>query len=58
MTQKLNVYLHVQLKVRDTIATGVERLVQIGVDKHYFLSGSEHVQQNAEVSGKQSELTE
>ena len=47
-----------QLKVRDTIATGVERLVQIGVDKHYFLSGSEHVQQNAEVSGKQSELTE
>jgi len=53
-----NLYLHLQLKVRDIIATGVQRLVQIGVDKNYFFTGSEHVQQNTEVSGKQSELTE
>jgi len=37
-------------KIRDTIAAGVERLVQIGVDKNYFLSGSEHVRQNTAIS--------
>ena len=37
--------------MRETIATGVERLVQIGANKCYFLSENEHVQQNNEASG-------
>ena len=31
---------------------GTEKLVQIGVDMGYFLSGNNHVEQNALVSGK------
>lgn len=40
------------------IATGVARLVQIGVYKSYFLSGNEHVQQNTIATGKQAEFTD
>ncbi|XP_078353305.1 N(6)-adenine-specific methyltransferase METTL4-like isoform X2 [Oculina patagonica] len=47
--EELEAAFHHQ-KVRETIATGVARLIQIGVEKSYFLSGNEPVQQNTTAS--------